>query len=177
MLSFVLLVGAFILFMSPIFGLIYLAVAALVFTILWQSWPKLRSVITVEAQRVRQQVKEWFAKLTRSDTVEFDVSFRASYQLVYTKHGRNQKTLIDRENFVIGRSPQCDLVIPDPIVSSQHCCIVYQKHQKTYRLMDLNSKNGTFIGTKRLEPYTQEALLDGATITIAGRTYQFVQNG
>lgn len=49
----------------------------------------------------------------------------------------------------IGRSSSNDVNVNDPMVSRTHCQII-QDDDGNYRLIDTNSKNGTFInGTKR----------------------------
>lgn len=49
----------------------------------------------------------------------------------------------------IGRSSSNDININDPLVSRVHCQIIHDDYGN-FRLIDVNSKNGTFInGTKR----------------------------
>lgn len=171
--GFLLLLSILILIISPIFGLLFMAVEALIFTILWVTWPKLRNSITLEIRRMKEGVKGKIGEATKSDIVEYDVSFHPTFQLVYTRHGRNTKTVINKETFLIGRSQECDLVIPDNTVTGKHCRIVYRKYSQTYYLEDLSSVNGTYLGVRRLEPFTQEKLLEGAKITVADRVYRF----
>lgn len=173
--GFVLLIGLFILIISPMLGLLFLVVCVLVFTIVWTCWPRLRNTVTLEARRVRQQVRNKVNDATKSDITEYDVEFHPTFQLVFTRHGRNTKTLIDKEVFVIGRSPSCDLVISEPTVSGKHCRIVFRKYSQSYYIEDLSSNNGTFLGVRRLEPFTQEKLLENASITISDRSYRFTR--
>jgi pSer/pThr/pTyr-binding forkhead associated (FHA) protein len=79
--------------------------------------------------------------------------------------------LIDRENptrrfdiakptIVIGRTQKCDVVLDHATVSRQHATIKLEEGQ--FRLYDLGSSNGTFVGENRVRQPV--ALEDGATV-------------
>jgi len=51
---------------------------------------------------------------------------------------------VDIERLHIGRSPRCALVLDDPTVSKVHAEV--QATPRGVRIVDLNSRNGTFIG-------------------------------
>lgn len=51
---------------------------------------------------------------------------------------------------LLGRSPECDLVLPDPGVSRQHAAI--ELLQGTLRLRDLGSRAGTYINDEAVQP-------------------------
>jgi len=79
--------------------------------------------------------------------------------------------LVDRKNpqrrfdvakpmVTIGRTPNCDVIIDHTTVSRQHAAIKLEEGR--FRLYDLGSTNGTFLGEQRVrEPVT---LADGATV-------------
>jgi FHA domain len=50
---------------------------------------------------------------------------------------------------LIGRSPECALVLDDDYASGRHARI-YQDDDGTWRVEDLRSTNGTFLGATRL---------------------------
>lgn len=50
---------------------------------------------------------------------------------------------------LIGRSPECALVLDDDYASGRHARI-YQDDDGTWRVEDLRSTNGTFLGSTRL---------------------------
>jgi hypothetical protein len=50
---------------------------------------------------------------------------------------------------LIGRSPECALVLDDDYASGRHARI-YQEDDGTWRVEDLRSTNGTFLGATRL---------------------------
>ena len=52
-------------------------------------------------------------------------------------------TLEGGDRFVLGRNPDCQIVIPITSVSREHAAIV--RRQGRYYIEDLQSRNGTFI--------------------------------
>jgi pSer/pThr/pTyr-binding forkhead associated (FHA) protein len=85
--------------------------------------------------------------------LKIQLEFDKSLDLVITK---NSSTL--------GRDANCDLVVPHPSISRQHCQIEVTK--EIIQITDLGSSNGTFIDGKRLQPQqrtvffsTQELIL------------------
>jgi FHA domain/GAF domain len=58
-------------------------------------------------------------------------------------------------HFVLGRSPDADLVVPDPRVSNRHLLI--DGRGKTWRITDAGSKNGTRIDGRPLDRRALEA--------------------
>jgi len=51
--------------------------------------------------------------------------------------------------FVVGSSPQVDIVVRDPAVSARHCSVVVSR--EGISIFDLGSKNGTFVGGARVK--------------------------
>jgi hypothetical protein len=85
------------------------------------------------------------------------------------KRERKGRKLLLGPLTVIGRSPLCDLCLPDdPTVSAEHALIRYENDG--YYLYDLGSINGTCLDGERLEARTRAALQGGETITL-GRSY------
>ena len=88
--------------------------------------------------------------------------------------------LIDREHptrrfdvakptVTIGRTQKCDVVIDHATVSRQHATIRLEEGQ--FRLYDLGSSNGTFLGENRVrDPVTLE---DGATVSFGKAEFVF----
>ena len=60
---------------------------------------------------------------------------------IQTKFGR-------RTEIVIGRGVECDVVIKDVKASRKHCRLV--RKEDGFVLEDLGSKNGTFVGGKKI---------------------------
>jgi serine phosphatase RsbU (regulator of sigma subunit)/pSer/pThr/pTyr-binding forkhead associated (FHA) protein len=61
---------------------------------------------------------------------------------------------LDGDRFVLGRNPDCQVVIPITSVSREHAAIV--KRQGRFYIEDLQSRNGTFVNNQQI---TQQTLL------------------
>lgn len=71
----------------------------------------------------------------------------------------------------IGRSKNCDIVIPDRWCSRAHI-VIERKPDHRYQLTDLKSMNGTFVGNTRIqEPYT---LRHGDCIAIGKSELEYI---
>ena len=179
LLSIALLVGGFalagfvfLMILSPVIALLYLVVWLLACTILWFTWPPLARAVHEVTDRQRQRIRQR-RQNNQSGTQLVDVSFHVNYQLVNLRD-KKEAYPVDREEFLIGRSGKNRLVIKNnPAVSASHCRIVYRKYSQEYYIEDLNSDSGTYVGSRRLEPYKQEKLLPNAEITLAELSYRF----
>ena len=69
---------------------------------------------------------------------------------VVSPTGQTRYAAFTGRGLTIGREPGNDLVLDDAAVSSQHARIEFDG--QTYRVVDLNSQNGTFLGGVRLLP-------------------------
>lgn len=56
---------------------------------------------------------------------------------------------VEKTPFVIGRAPECDLVLSESGVSRRHACIVQEADE--FVLEDLGGMNGTFVAGERVE--------------------------
>jgi phosphoserine phosphatase RsbU/P len=74
-------------------------------------------------------------------TVEFSELPVFSMQLIDGR--RSNAILIDRFPFVIGRSPECQLLLPQPFVSRTHAVLMQEGEQLVVE--DKNSRHGTFV--------------------------------
>ena len=68
--------------------------------------------------------------------------------LVKQANGRETKQHFFQSEVTIGRAPNCDLPIMDDAISAHHARVSY--HHSQWWLEDLNSTNGTFIGTVKV---------------------------
>ena len=78
---------------------------------------------------------------------------------------QGQRWVLDRDVFRIGRDPDCDIVLPERVVSRVHARI--ERRSDGYYLFDADSKNGTFVNGEPLT--TGYVLKDGDDIQIALR--------
>jgi len=101
---------------------------------------------------------------TISNTV---VQFR---RVATIDHSGNLITLGEGTDFVIGREPDCDVVVRSSEASRQHARI--GQVEGRWMLTDLGSMNGTYLNGERL--YNEPRWLTaGDTIVIAGETLTF----
>ncbi len=70
--------------------------------------------------------------------------------------GVSQFALHSTTQYFIGRSPACDIVIDLPVVSRRHAQISY--HDGAFFVTDLESRNGTYVNGKLLQPQEEVSL-------------------
>ncbi|MDI1289884.1 MAG: FHA domain-containing protein, partial [bacterium] len=90
-----------------------------------------------------------------------------------TADGATPITLEPRDRpFVVGRSSQCDVVLPDPagVVSRRHCEIRAGRHR--WELRDLGSRHGTLINGVALVKDEWTALETGAALKIGASVFR-----
>ena len=97
-----------------------------------------------------------------------------AYELMVLRPQTGQRFEISEKSFLIGRGMGCSCRLSQcASVGREHCRIVYREHSREYYIEDLRSKNGTYIGTRRLEPNTQVKLLENAEIVIGDYCLRF----
>ncbi len=67
---------------------------------------------------------------------------------LFVKRENDVPIRIASERFMIGRGPQCDLIIASPRVSREHALIT--KSNGAYVIKDLGSSNGTWLDSERV---------------------------
>jgi predicted component of type VI protein secretion system len=60
----------------------------------------------------------------------------------YTRH------TLGKDRTVVGRASACDVAVPTNNLSREHCLII--KRDDGWYVEDLNSSNGTFVGSERI---------------------------
>jgi len=76
--------------------------------------------------------------------------------------------LVPKESYVIGRSPDCEVVIAETQASRKHAELVWQKGG--FVLRDLESANGTRVNGERI---IEARLRPGDNVEIGSRTFSF----
>ena len=79
---------------------------------------------------------------------------------------------ISKFPFIIGKNGEdVDLKLESQVISRFHAVITFDG--KKYYIEDMNSKNGTFVNGKRLEPYKKVKITPNDDISFANLTYEF----
>jgi type II secretory pathway predicted ATPase ExeA len=81
----------------------------------------------------------------------------------------DQEQALDGRHILIGRDRQCDLSLRSITVSRHHALVV--NSSLGVKILDLGSKNGTFVNGRRIRKYT---LLNSDRITIGDRSIEFI---
>lgn len=80
-----------------------------------------------------------------------------------------QEVPLDKERTVIGRAPDCDIMLDGRLISRQHAVIT--RAGQAYTLADLGSRNGTAVNSQTIsEPWP---LHDGDSIELGGASKLF----
>lgn len=132
------------------------------------------SVDTAEGASTNQPPRELYRRLKfiaglLKDTGSLPQS--GHYLLWRDEQGRVQHRLVDRD-LVIGRAPDCDIVLKHPKVSRRHCWITLDFNWVL--IEDLGSTHGTKIERERITD--RRTLRDGDVFDTGGARMVFVAN-
>jgi DNA-binding response OmpR family regulator len=84
--------------------------------------------------------------------------------LIQQPDGALREVLLQAERLILGRAPECDVVIEGRLISRRHAAI--SREGQGYTLEDLGSHNGTAVNGQRIAgPWK---LLDGDQIELGG---------
>lgn len=88
-------------------------------------------------------------------------------------HTIGQTVQVDKDETVIGRGSQCDVMLRDEIASRQHAQIlrIHIDNCAEYYVSDLGSTNGTFLNGARVT--SQQLLEDGDKIKVGNHLLKF----
>lgn len=97
-------------------------------------------------------------------TTEVDLAAAAARALVFFVHKAARTQDLFPDMVTIGRVPNNDIVLAFPTVSKVHAYL--RSEGGAWRLYDHRSRNGTFVGQRRLAPGGSLGLEDGALVHI-----------
>jgi serine phosphatase RsbU (regulator of sigma subunit) len=83
--------------------------------------------------------------------------------------GPSEDIPLELERAVLGRHPECDIVLDAPSVSRQHAQIL--REGTTYYIEDLHSRNGTFVNGQAIQ--NRQQLQDGDRLKICDLSLAF----
>lgn len=92
--------------------------------------------------------------------------------LIVKENGSSQEIVLRKSRLVVGREPGCELRIPLPSVSRQHCEFVIEDGAVTVR--DMGSSNGTFVNQEWIE---EAELSPGDLIAVGPAVFALVIDG
>lgn len=84
------------------------------------------------------------------------------------RHAQTGRLHMLPEWCVVGRAPTCDIHLTAPSVSAEHAVIRWAK--PGWRVVDLGSRNGTWVDGRRLEPGVAAQIDRGATLCFSSGT-------
>jgi diguanylate cyclase (GGDEF)-like protein len=87
-----------------------------------------------------------------------------------------QQFVLDYNNMVIGRQPDCDICIVDDSISRSHAEIS-KDHENKYTATDLDSTNGIYLNNIRINPKESVTLIDGDLLKVGNTILKFIAEG
>ena len=106
------------------------------------------------------------------DTVILGCNQTSTAYLIGDNENYGEKIIINKDNFVIGRLKSVvDYEITNKTVGKTHAKFIKQDNK--YYLVDLESKNGTYINSTKLMPNSLYEVEDGASIVFSNVKYTF----
>ncbi len=85
--------------------------------------------------------------------------------IVLSEQLRGQSFELTEDNYTIGRSEDCDICVPDPTISGDHCGLVREEDGIAYRAVDKGSTNGTRINGVRID---SQVLVNSDILQVGG---------
>jgi hypothetical protein len=126
-----------------------------------------------EEREAAQEEEDAPAPPPEDDAVgESTVVLRSVPIVLYLEREGLEPIRVETERFIIGRGPQCDLVIDSPRVSREHAVLTRQGIR--YFIEDLNSSNGTWFGEERV---SQKEIESGDVISLGNEPVTFILRG
>ena len=107
-------------------------------------------------------------------TEKFSDVVGKTMKLIHTNDGCTVDFIVNKKIYIIGkkRGNVDGYIANNPVVSREHCKIVF--NGSTYTIIDLNSKNGTYINQSRLTPNNMYILNNNDVLKIANCTFNVI---
>lgn len=84
---------------------------------------------------------------------------------------KGRTVVLDKEKLLVGRAPDCDIVLDDKFASRVHASIT--RMDNSFVVEDAGSKNGILLDNERLRQGIKGILADGAILTLAQTRFKF----
>jgi adenylate cyclase len=89
-----------------------------------------------------------------------DLAEPGRFRLTYLLHGVAKSVEFSQPDVLVGRSPDCDLVLTEPGISRKHALI--RRSADGWTIVDQGSRNGVFVNQRRV---VEQAIHDGDRIS------------
>jgi len=89
-----------------------------------------------------------------------------------TDAGATLRLTLEGRHYIVGRGDACDLKIADPDCSREH--VIFLRRGAHTFVVDLGSKNGSYLGSQRLVPHVETRVHSGRLVQV-GRTVLLVE--
>ncbi len=89
-------------------------------------------------------------------------------EIVYRENQEERLITLDKDSFVIGRSPSCEIAISSDTISRRHAKL--EKRSNRYYITDLGSRNGVFVNDEKI---VESVLKDGDFIKLGVFEFTF----
>lgn len=116
-------------------------------------------VWTAFSCQTKERVVPDFVDVFTARHIPWTVIMRVSFRL---KDGRTS-IMLTSDRYVIGRDPNCDIVLQEDAVSRQHA--ILERSGDVWRIRDLGSRNGTFLNGRPVKDSV--AVSPGDTVACA----------
>lgn len=102
-----------------------------------------------------------------------DARFEGAHLVVIEGEKAGLQLELSKPEAIVGRSPECDLLLDSKAVSKRHLRV--RRHSDQFFLEDLGSTNGTSVNGQALRPGAPRALFHGDTIVLGDQALLFRQ--
>lgn len=148
--------------------------------------PEISQSDVLRRKKIRNWNQTWWNSEEYRSSVQkgFDVineqmpSWVIQYDLVTRSPDDGSESLICGEIGLssikhIGRSSKADICLEDPMISSLHVRLIFQAD--FIIVEDLDSRNGTYVNRKKIEPHKQSILREKELLTIGSTQLIFIR--
>lgn len=167
---------AFVLFLVGVFagvpGLLLVVIALLVAAgIVNRKKPELLKSLLPQ-KKPRQPEMPQFQPAGSTDRFTHEPLKKTYLELTSVNASSRKSIVMDKADFLIGRSSVCDHVIDNSEVSGRHLRLEYREGDKLCYATDLDSTNYTHLNGTRLNRNRAYPLRQGDILQIANEVYQ-----
>lgn len=124
--------------------------------------------LVVKEKATEENSEDWTYE-GNSEERDIETGLLDSITLVQLNTGKSFEIPGHKET-IIGRSKTSDIIISNPIMGRAHAKIV--KEGEDFVIVDLNSRNGTYVGDNKLPSGGKAVLRDGEYITFGNEMFQ-----